>query len=319
MKRWQPSFYLPRINQVHRRALKNYFGKHTHIMSHCIYLQVQKEVFCWATTTAEAQFVGPSWPRDCVSACGSLFGTSGNVAGLGKASGEAENPDLRLRLHQPHGWGGHGGQARPRALTHAHCARLRFPPCVSLAWHLTHHLPCFSPFPQTSRASRWADPDHFAQRQSCMNTFASWFGYMPLIHSQMRLDPVLFKDQVSILRKKYRDIERLWGTRPSRGGAARRAGGQGQLSLCHEQVRSAAEPDCAKHPNKLRWTKWQKKKMANGNSTPDSEDCTGLLQLHLTGFCVPRLGCVQFNYGTLNNYFWNDCYAGLNFFNDQNY
>ncbi|XP_072266811.1 exostosin-1 [Pyxicephalus adspersus] len=62
---------------------------------------------------------------------------------------------------------------------------------------------------QTSRASRWADPDHFAQRQTCMNTFASWFGYMPLIHSQMRLDPVLFKDQVSILRKKYRDIERL--------------------------------------------------------------------------------------------------------------
>lgn len=50
-----------------------------------------------------------------------------------------------------------------------------------------------------------------------MNTFASWFGYMPLIHSQMRLDPVLFKDQVSILRKKYRDIERLWGAQ-LRGG-----------------------------------------------------------------------------------------------------
>ncbi|KTF85658.1 hypothetical protein cypCar_00022106 [Cyprinus carpio] len=62
---------------------------------------------------------------------------------------------------------------------------------------------------QTSRASRWADPDHFAQRQTCMNKFASWFGTMPLVHSQMRLDPVLFKDQVSILRKKYRDIERL--------------------------------------------------------------------------------------------------------------
>uniref|UniRef100_A0A3P9M2K1 Exostosin glycosyltransferase 1b n=1 Tax=Oryzias latipes TaxID=8090 RepID=A0A3P9M2K1_ORYLA len=62
---------------------------------------------------------------------------------------------------------------------------------------------------QSSRASRWADPDHFAQRQTCMNKFASWFGGMPLIHSQMRLDPVLFKDQVSILRKKYRDIERL--------------------------------------------------------------------------------------------------------------
>uniref|UniRef100_A0A3B3Q3I0 Exostosin glycosyltransferase 1 n=1 Tax=Paramormyrops kingsleyae TaxID=1676925 RepID=A0A3B3Q3I0_9TELE len=62
---------------------------------------------------------------------------------------------------------------------------------------------------QSSRASRWADPDHFAQRQTCMNKFASWFGTMPLVHSQMRLDPVLFKDQVSILRKKYRDIERL--------------------------------------------------------------------------------------------------------------
>uniref|UniRef100_A0A8C9U0J5 Exostosin-1-like n=1 Tax=Scleropages formosus TaxID=113540 RepID=A0A8C9U0J5_SCLFO len=61
---------------------------------------------------------------------------------------------------------------------------------------------------QTSRASRWADPDHFAQRQTCMNKFAGWFGSMPLVHSQMRLDPVLFKDQVSILRKKYRDIER---------------------------------------------------------------------------------------------------------------
>ncbi|PWA15025.1 hypothetical protein CCH79_00008615 [Gambusia affinis] len=61
----------------------------------------------------------------------------------------------------------------------------------------------------SSRASRWADPDHFAQRQTCMNKFASWFGAMPLVHSQMRLDPVLFKDQVSILRKKYRDIERL--------------------------------------------------------------------------------------------------------------
>ncbi|XP_034066286.1 LOW QUALITY PROTEIN: exostosin-1b-like [Gymnodraco acuticeps] len=62
---------------------------------------------------------------------------------------------------------------------------------------------------QSSRASRWADPDHFAQRQTCMNKFANWFGAMPLVHSQMRLDPVLFKDQVSILRKKYRDIERL--------------------------------------------------------------------------------------------------------------
>ncbi|XP_068615505.1 exostosin-1-like [Brachionichthys hirsutus] len=62
---------------------------------------------------------------------------------------------------------------------------------------------------QGSKASRWADPDHFAQRQTCMNVFTHWLGFMPLVHSQMRLDPVLFRDQVSILRKKYRDIEKL--------------------------------------------------------------------------------------------------------------
>ncbi|CAM4690674.1 unnamed protein product [Leuciscus chuanchicus] len=53
---------------------------------------------------------------------------------------------------------------------------------------------------QGSKASRWADPDHFAQRQSCMNSFTSWFGFMPLLHSQLRLDPVLFKDQVAQCR-----------------------------------------------------------------------------------------------------------------------
>ncbi|XP_062323851.1 exostosin-1 [Osmerus eperlanus] len=62
---------------------------------------------------------------------------------------------------------------------------------------------------QGSKVSRWADPDHFAQRQTCMTSFSAWFGFMPLLHSQLRLDPLLFKDQVSILRKKYRDIERL--------------------------------------------------------------------------------------------------------------
>lgn len=54
----------------------------------------------------------------------------------------------------------------------------------------------------------WANPEHFNQRQECVNTFANWFGYMPLVHSQFRLDPVLFKDQVSVLRKKYKDLER---------------------------------------------------------------------------------------------------------------
>lgn len=55
--------------------------------------------------------------------------------------------------------------------------------------------------------SPWNDPDHFIQRQTCLNTFAAVFGYMPLLRSNLRLDPVLFKDPVSNMRKKYRQIE----------------------------------------------------------------------------------------------------------------
>lgn len=55
--------------------------------------------------------------------------------------------------------------------------------------------------------SPWNDPDHFIQRQTCLNTFAAVFGYMPLLRSNFRLDPVLFKDPVSNMRKKYRQIE----------------------------------------------------------------------------------------------------------------
>lgn len=66
--------------------------------------------------------------------------------------------------------------------------------------------------PQSTNMAPWANPEHFTQRQECINTFASWFGYMPLVHSQLRLDPVLFKDHVSVLRKKYKDLERAWAT-----------------------------------------------------------------------------------------------------------
>ena len=58
-----------------------------------------------------------------------------------------------------------------------------------------------------SNKQPWNDPDHFIQRQSCLNTFVAVFGYMPLLKSNMRLDPVLYKDAVSNLRKKYRQIE----------------------------------------------------------------------------------------------------------------
>ncbi|KAJ8952539.1 hypothetical protein NQ314_007508 [Rhamnusium bicolor] len=49
--------------------------------------------------------------------------------------------------------------------------------------------------------SPWNDPDHFIQRQTCLNTFAAVFGYMPLLRSNLRLDPVLLKIQFQIKEK----------------------------------------------------------------------------------------------------------------------
>ncbi|KAM9369776.1 exostosin-like 1 isoform 2-T2 [Phaethornis superciliosus] len=46
------------------------------------------------------------------------------------------------------------------------------------------------------------------QRQDCLSQLVDWFGSMPLVSSQLRLDPVLFKDQVSVLRKKYPRLEK---------------------------------------------------------------------------------------------------------------
>ncbi|XP_036113159.1 exostosin-like 1 [Molossus molossus] len=44
--------------------------------------------------------------------------------------------------------------------------------------------------------------------QDCINQVAAGFGHMPLVSSRLRLDPVLFKDPVSVLRKKYRSLEK---------------------------------------------------------------------------------------------------------------
>lgn len=62
---------------------------------------------------------------------------------------------------------------------------------------------------QVVKSAPWTASEHFSQRQDCVNVFASWFGYMPLVHSRFRLDPLLFKDQVSVFRKKYKDLERI--------------------------------------------------------------------------------------------------------------
>lgn len=55
------------------------------------------------------------------------------------------------------------------------------------------------------------DPNYyqtrFKQRQGCVASLTEVFGYMPLVRSQSRMDPVLWKDPVSNLRKKYRQLE----------------------------------------------------------------------------------------------------------------
>ncbi|XP_061870433.1 exostosin-like 1 isoform X3 [Colius striatus] len=61
---------------------------------------------------------------------------------------------------------------------------------------------------QVKGTARMASGQHFSQQQDCLNQLADWFGYMPLVSSQLRLDPVLFKDQVSVLRKKYSRLEK---------------------------------------------------------------------------------------------------------------
>ena len=47
----------------------------------------------------------------------------------------------------------------------------------------------------------------FEHRQRCMETLVDIFGYMPLVKSQVRMDPLLYRDPVSNLRKQYRLLE----------------------------------------------------------------------------------------------------------------
>jgi glucuronyl/N-acetylglucosaminyl transferase EXT1 len=61
----------------------------------------------------------------------------------------------------------------------------------------------------SQRMARWMNPAHFSQRQTCISMFTNVFGYMPLIRSQFRYDPVLFKDPVAMLKKKYKRLDLL--------------------------------------------------------------------------------------------------------------
>jgi len=73
---------------------------------------------------------------------------------------------------------------------------------------LAAHLTRLPPVKVTQRrVVRAGGREEWRGVQACMAQFVEGFGYMPLVRSQVRLDPVLFKDPVSNTRKKYRRME----------------------------------------------------------------------------------------------------------------
>ncbi|KAJ8936690.1 hypothetical protein NQ318_012509 [Aromia moschata] len=69
--------------------------------------------------------------------------------------------------------------------------------------------------PSAGSWSPWNDPDHFIQRQTCLNTFAAVFGYMPLLRSNLRLDPVLLRTPFLIRERNIVELN-WWAEESSR-------------------------------------------------------------------------------------------------------
>ena len=49
----------------------------------------------------------------------------------------------------------------------------------------------------------------FSDSQKCFQNLNYTFNYLPLVKSQLRLDPLLFKDDVASMRKRYRKMEQF--------------------------------------------------------------------------------------------------------------
>ena len=52
----------------------------------------------------------------------------------------------------------------------------------------------------TSEESLWSDPQHYLERNECINVFQGFFLNIPLQTVKFRLDPVLYKVDSSINR-----------------------------------------------------------------------------------------------------------------------
>jgi len=61
----------------------------------------------------------------------------------------------------------------------------------------------------TQEESLWNDPEHYQERDECVNIFEHFFKGMPLKTVKFRLDPVLYKEPVPDRIKEYPDIGEL--------------------------------------------------------------------------------------------------------------
>jgi glucuronyl/N-acetylglucosaminyl transferase EXT1 len=102
----------------------------------------------------------------------------------------------------------------PRSLLHlvdrlTNCEDILFNFLIA---HVVRHPPIRLAQRRSTVSASSSEPEaHVVQRLSerhfCLNQFAEEFGDMTLVRSSSRLDPVLYKDAVSIVRKKYRHME----------------------------------------------------------------------------------------------------------------
>lgn len=93
------------------------------------------------------------------------------------------------------------------------------PNCLDIVFnfmvaHITHQPPV--KVTQKRALSRSQVDSTFMQQKqnqnqiACFNMATNAYGYVPLVYSSVRMDPILFKDNVSMFRKEYRKLEVLY-------------------------------------------------------------------------------------------------------------
>lgn len=60
-----------------------------------------------------------------------------------------------------------------------------------------------------TKESLWNDPEHYLERDECVNIFERFFEGMPLQTVKFRLDPVLYKEPESKTAKMFPGVGEL--------------------------------------------------------------------------------------------------------------